>query len=345
MFNARLKEAIKLGYDSVLDYVIVGSSFASAKDLETAIDKLEEATARDNDELMIMLRKEFPDREVEQPWNTPYYVRKYTTMCDNGKFPVAETIARVMSYFAKHYDYKITKNKNEKCYWHCDVMLYDVFSGDDLIGKVYLDMFPRDGKYTHAMTYPLATRTVHYPGIASEAVVVMNVEKSGFNYRTLRTFVHELGHVFHHIIMSESGNNYYSSSGFNSILLDKIEVPSRYIEKFIENDVFYKYITGKTYPQKCRDLARYLYAYSTMYQIAMAKADLEVHASKTKLTYSEVNAIFHKWIYPKNSDYETNFPTNFIHFKDYYGRYYSYLMGDFVPQPLAGGSAPCTPGV
>jgi Zn-dependent oligopeptidase len=37
--------------------------------------------------------------------------------------------------------------------WHPSVEAYDVLGHDQLIGRIYLDMFPRGGKYQHFATF------------------------------------------------------------------------------------------------------------------------------------------------------------------------------------------------
>ncbi len=40
--------------------------------------------------------------------------------------------------------------------WHPDVEAYDVLEGTKLVGRIYLDMFPRDNKYKHYAQFTLA---------------------------------------------------------------------------------------------------------------------------------------------------------------------------------------------
>ena len=42
--------------------------------------------------------------------------------------------------------------------WHPEVEAYDVVEGERLLGRIYLDMHPRDGKYKHYAQFTLAYR-------------------------------------------------------------------------------------------------------------------------------------------------------------------------------------------
>ncbi len=44
--------------------------------------------------------------------------------------------------------------------WHADVDVYDVFEGNTLLGRIYLDMFPRDNKYKHYAQFTLTNGMV-----------------------------------------------------------------------------------------------------------------------------------------------------------------------------------------
>src|SRR5580704_7214038 len=39
--------------------------------------------------------------------------------------------------------------------WHADVSAYEVYSDGKLIGKFYLDLYPRADKYKHAAMFPI----------------------------------------------------------------------------------------------------------------------------------------------------------------------------------------------
>src|SRR5205807_840815 len=111
--------------------------------------------------------------------------------------------------------------------WHAEVDAYDVFGeasgasrgafreavpsgrpdsveADTLLGRIYLDMHPREGKYKHYAQFTLAN------GVAGrqlpEGVLMCNFprpkpgEPALMEHGSVRTFFHEFGHLLHHVL-------------------------------------------------------------------------------------------------------------------------------------------------
>ena len=89
--------------------------------------------------------------------------------------------------------------------WHEDVRYFDVYdrkpdgSRGAFVGGIYLDLYPRDGKYNHAAAFPvravstLADRT-------PISVLVTNFNRKGLDHDELETLLHEYGHVLHGVL-------------------------------------------------------------------------------------------------------------------------------------------------
>ncbi len=121
--------------------------------------------------------------------------------------------------------------------WHEDVRYFDVFDQaaaksppakpGAFIGGVYLDLYPRDGKYNHAAAFPvragstLAQRT-------PISVLVTNFDRKGLNHDELETLLHEFGHVLHGVL---SKTRYADQSG-TSVKRDFVEAPSQMFEEW-----------------------------------------------------------------------------------------------------------------
>ena len=125
--------------------------------------------------------------------------------------------------------------------WHEDVRYFDVFeqgAGKNatsrtgaFIGGIYLDLYPREGKYNHAAAFPvrsgstLAKRT-------PISVLVTNFNRKGLNHDELETLLHEFGHVLHGVL---SRTRYVDQSG-TSVKRDFVEAPSQMFEEWARRE-------------------------------------------------------------------------------------------------------------
>jgi Zn-dependent oligopeptidase len=117
--------------------------------------------------------------------------------------------------------------------WHDDVIYLDVkdaVSGDldnNLIGGIYLDLYPRADKYKHAAAWPVrgvSTRAGRKPISA----LVTNFNREGLTHSEVETFFHEFGHVLHGVL---SKTEYNQHSG-TSVERDFVEAPSQMYEEW-----------------------------------------------------------------------------------------------------------------
>jgi thimet oligopeptidase len=113
--------------------------------------------------------------------------------------------------------------------WHEDVLYLDVkdaVSGD-LIGGIYLDLYPRANKYTHAAAWPVrgvSRRAARKP----ISVLVTNFNRQGLTHSEVETLLHEFGHVLHGVL-SETEYNQHSGT---SVERDFVEAPSQMYEEW-----------------------------------------------------------------------------------------------------------------
>ena len=92
-----------------------------------------------------------------------------------------------------------------------------------------MDLFPREGKYGHAMAADVIKRSkINGQFMTPVAMMVANFNKpttdipSLLTHYELHVFYHEFGHLMHELL---SENEYASLSGF-SVEMDFIECPS-----------------------------------------------------------------------------------------------------------------------
>jgi thimet oligopeptidase len=113
--------------------------------------------------------------------------------------------------------------------WHEDVIYLDVHDAGegDFIGGIYLDLYPRDGKYKHAAAWPVRGVSVR-AGRKPVSVLVTNFNRDGLTHDEVETLLHEFGHVLHGVL---SKTEYLQHSG-TSVERDFVEAPSQMYEEW-----------------------------------------------------------------------------------------------------------------
>jgi thimet oligopeptidase len=124
--------------------------------------------------------------------------------------------------------------------WHDDVAVYDVVDGGTNIGRIYLDMHPRAGKFNHAAQFSLT------PGIAGralpEGVLVCNFPTGLMEHDDVVTFFHEFGHLVHEIL---GGHQSWAMFSGVATEWDFVEAPSQLLEEWAwDTDVLQSFATN-----------------------------------------------------------------------------------------------------
>lgn len=281
-----------------------------------------------------------------QPWDLAYvmnYRKKKYYQVDEQKlaeyFPMQQTINGLFAIYEKFFDLTFETIACEKT-WHPEVQLLKVSKKQgQLLGYVFLDMFPRDNKYSHAAKFSAiaphkATDDVYYPGVCT---VVCNFtpatadKPSLLNYNEVNTFFHEFGHALHFLL---GGTQLVTQAGTN-VKRDFVEMPSQMLENWLEDKVIVQqlgnhYKTGEKIPDTLLDkkleLLTFANGYSECRQICLGMMSLDYFdAAKSK----DLDAVI-KTYYEKASPFVAFDPENkmyasFGHLGGYGPKYYGYL--------------------
>lgn len=113
--------------------------------------------------------------------------------------------------------------------WHDSVIYLDVLEAatGERIGGIYLDLYPREGKYKHAAAWPVRGVS-RKAGRTPISVLVTNLNRQGLTHDELETLLHEFGHVLHGVL---SATEYVGHSG-TSVERDFVEAPSQMYEEW-----------------------------------------------------------------------------------------------------------------
>lgn len=111
--------------------------------------------------------------------------------------------------------------------WHTDVQSFDVLRDGERIGRIHLDLHPRDGKYNHAACFSVS------PGITGrelpEGALLCNFSRGLLEHDDVVTFFHEFGHLVHYIL--GGGQRWARFTGFETEW-DFVEAPSQLLEEW-----------------------------------------------------------------------------------------------------------------
>ena len=113
--------------------------------------------------------------------------------------------------------------------WDKSVSAWELYDRNGaLVGRFYLDMHPREGKFNHAAQFPIRT------GVAGRQVpvgaLICNFPASGpMDHDDVTVFLHEFGHLLHALY---SGHTQYGVQSMSNLQWDFIEAPSQMLEEW-----------------------------------------------------------------------------------------------------------------
>ena len=197
-------------------------------------------------------------------------------------FPTDAVIPWIMQVSSTLYGVEF--KRAEVPVWHPDVQYYDVYdtASHERIAGIYMDMFPREGKFGHAAAWPTRGAST-LAGRTPISTLVTNFDRVGLDSSELETLVHEFGHVLHGVL---SRTRYVAQSG-TSVEGDFVEAPSQMYEEWARSEEPLALIAGfckPACPAVGADLVRRLnaahnYGRGIRYsrQLLYAAYDMDIH--------------------------------------------------------------------
>ncbi len=234
--------------------------------------------------------------------------------------------------------YGITCTRLEVPTWHADVEAFDLTDTrtGELLGRAYLDLFPREGKFKHAAMFTLRNTFTQDDGsrVVPAAALVCNFPKPGvapalLDHDQVTTFFHEFGHLLHDLLSRAALN----SQAGTRVARDFVEVPSQLFEEWAWTretlDVFARHHqTGERLPESLfqplvasRTFGEALF---TDRQLFLARLDQEYHTRPSGFDPSAVVEELHAEYSPFARVPDTCFEATFGHLMGYDAAYYGY---------------------
>lgn len=279
-------------------------------------------------------------------WDLPYYcnmVEEREYAIDNEMlkeyFPL-ETVTKGMIEIYSHiFGLEFTKLVDPPT-WHEDVFVFKVSDKEsgELMGYIYMDLFPRQGKNSHYSSRPIQSGSMNENGIKEKAItcLVCNFTPPSEDKPSLLTSVeveiyfHEFGHSMHAICSKAKVQMFWG----NHVECDFAEAPSQMLENWVkEKEVLARmsghYKTGEKIPDdlvdKINKSRNANVGYLTLRLIMHALFDQKIHLNGSlnpRKVYSETM----QEILGMVPSPDTFFPGGFVHAMcSYDAAYYSYL--------------------
>lgn len=264
MMQTRYEIATLLGYQSWADYnaadkmVVNGQHIADfIRDLDTASRPVAE-----REFAMLLAEKQKTDPDAKEIWEyETSFIREqlrrskynFDSQSVRPYLPYPSVKKGIMDTAAKLFHVTFKQEMNVPA-WDPTVETWEVIDSGKMVGRFYLDMHPRPGKFSHAemvqvldgvrgKQMPEATLVCNFPEPTASDAGLME-------YGDVEVFFHEFGHLMHHIL---GGQQPWAGISGISMEADFGEAPSQMLEEFIRSpqvlaSFAHHYKTGEPIP-------------------------------------------------------------------------------------------------
>jgi thimet oligopeptidase len=246
LMKTRYEIATLLGYSSWADYNAADKMIAKGHNIAGFIQQVNDASRalsqREFD--MLLAEKQKTDPAAKEIWDyergyLSELVRRTKYDFDSQSvrpyFPFMQVKQGILDTAADLFQVNFQQEPNVPS-WDPAVETWIVLDHHQPIGRFYLDMHPRPGKYSHAEMAPVldGIRGKQLP----EAILVCNfpaptaTDPGLMDYGDVQTFFHEFGHLMHHIL---GGQQPWAGISGISMESDFVEAPSQMLEEWIRS--------------------------------------------------------------------------------------------------------------
>jgi thimet oligopeptidase len=355
-----------LGHASWADYVTADKMARDAATASGFIDRVLQAAearaAREYDELLAGKREEQAAAAHVEAWEAAYWterLRRSKHGFDSQElrpyFPAAAVKTGVMDATGRLFGLTFRRIARAPV-WHESVECWEALEGGALVGRFYLDLYPRPGKYTHAAQFGIRVGVT--ASSRPEAALVCNFpggtagDPGLMEHREVVTFFHEFGHLLHTLLARQG----WAGMAGIATEFDFVEAPSQMLEEWAWDPAVLAafarhHQTGAPIPaelvMKMKAANEVGKALAVRRQMALARLSLACHDRPPEQVdpdalYQTISEAALPYPFVEG----THFPCSFGHLDGYSAIYYTYmwslviakdLFACFTPGDLAGG--------
>jgi thimet oligopeptidase len=368
LLQARRELARVLGFATWADFAMADQMMGSPSKLREFLQQVEAAArepgTREDAALLAFVQQKHPaltkiPAADARYWQEQYRRAKFNFDSQSVRpyFPYPAVERGVLDTAGRLFHVQIKPVTGLKT-WHPSVTTYEVFDGARRLGTIYLDMHPREGKDkwfstsalnqgTQGRQPPRGVLVCNFPG-------GMAGDPGLMQYSDVVVFLHEFGHLMHHII---GGQHRFAGEGAFNIEGDFVEAPSQMLEEFFHDygvlsGFAHHYQSGAVLPRELYErMTRadtYARASDQLRQLMYATASLNYHsADPAQLDFDAVwKEAFERY---NTTAYNPgdHFWASFTHLNGYSSNYYTYVLdkvialdffAQFDPRNLIGGT-------
>jgi thimet oligopeptidase len=346
IFAVRREHADLLGYETWADYDAEVKMIGSGKAIGEFVDRITELSTasaeRDKAVLLERLRQDRPDADDIDGADTSYYaelVRKEQLAVDAQQvrtyFPFEAVRQGLLDVTARLFGVQWSPVADAGT-WHDEVATYDVSFGGERIGRIHLDLHPRDGKYKHAAQFDLV------PGVSgvqlAEGVLVCNFNRGLMEHDEVVTLFHEFGHLVHHVL---AGRQQWVRFSGVATEWDFVEAPSQMLEEWAWDATvlatFARNADGETIPPELVDAMRkaddFGKGYDARTQMFYAALSYDFHVNPTDDLTARLRELMAAYsVFPYLEG--THMHCHFGHLDGYSSAYYTYMWSLVIAKDM-----------
>lgn len=346
ILTLRAEHAGLLGYADWADFTaetkMIGTGAAITEFIERISDLSEDAAARDKQVLLDRVRLDDPSATDIYGYDLAFYselVRKESYDVDAQRvrtfFDFDAVLQGLLTVTGDLFGLTWAPVADATV-WAPGVVGYDVLRGDICIGRIYLDLHPREGKFKHAAQFTLVEgiRGRQLP----EGVLVCNFTRGLMEHSEVTTFFHEFGHLIHHVV---GGDQEWLAFSGVATEWDFVEAPSQMLEEWAwDPGVLAKFAVdanGETIPadlvERMRTADDFGKGYLARTQMFYAALSVGIHQNRPDDLTTAVRQAQERYsVFPYVDD--THFHCAFGHLDGYSSGYYTYMWSLVIAKDM-----------
>jgi thimet oligopeptidase len=349
LLAAREEMAGLLGFRSWADLATTDQMMGSAKNMRSFLNEVEEAARegaqREFAELEAFVQSQDPAAlpltlSDARYWEEQYRRAKFDFDSQSVRpyFPYAQVEAGILATAGRMFQVRFVAAPDAPV-WDASVKAFDVVDAGDsaaVVGRIYLDMHPREGKSKWfsecSLVGGVAGRQMPEASLVCNFPQPTDSDAGLMQYSDVVTYFHEFGHLMHEVL---GGRQRWAGQSGIATEGDFVEVPSQMLEEFFEDAELVRtfakhYETGEPIPYdvfaRMVKASAHGRALSTLTQVMYATYSMETHDRRA--AELDLDALLREG-YDRFSKYEfvdgNRMYAAFTHLVGYTSNYYTYL--------------------